>query len=197
MILDNVAQINVGVVLSRKVAKYESEETIKYQIFNLKIFEQRYSGENVEYEEIITSEDLSSYMIKRGDLIFRLAFPLKVIIAEEDIEGKIITNQYAIIRVDEKKYNPFFLQYYLQSEDMERQFEKYLVGIARTVPVNKIREIHLPNIDLKMQNKLAYIYKTWNYQKALYKELIKYKERYYSDVINNMIEFSKERGKEK
>ena len=76
----------------------------------------------------------------------------EVIIADDDLVGKIISNQYVIIRVDNKKYNPVFLQCFLQSEDMQRQLEKYLVGIAiRTIPVNKIREIHLPKIDLEKQ----------------------------------------------
>ena len=41
ILLDDIAQINVGVVLARKTAKYKSEKTIKYPLFNLKIYEQR------------------------------------------------------------------------------------------------------------------------------------------------------------
>ena len=110
ILLDDIAQINIGVVLARKTAKYKSEKTIKYPLFNLKIYEQRNNGEDLKYEEINSEENLSSYMIKNGDLIFRLAFPLKVIIADDDLVGKIISNQYVIIRVDNKKYNPVFLQ---------------------------------------------------------------------------------------
>lgn len=192
ILLDDIAQINVGVVLSRKAAKYESEKTIKYPLFNLKIYEQRNNGEKLKYEEINSNEDLSLYMIKKGDLIFRLAFPLKVIIADSDLEGKIISNQYVIIRVNNKKYNAVFLQCFLQSEEMQRQLEKYLVGIAiRTIPVNKIREIHLPEINYDKQLKLAKIYEDWNRQKKLYENLINYKEKYYSTLISNMIQFNK------
>lgn len=195
ILLDDIAQINLGVVLARKMAKYESEKTTKYPLFNLKIYEQRKNSENLEYEEFISIEDLSPYIIKKGDLIFRLAFPLKVIIADDDLEGKIITNQYVIIRVNEKKYNSVFLQCFLQSEDMQRQLEKYLVGIAiRTIPVNKIREIHLPKIDLEKQKKLAKIYEDWNHQRVLYEKLICDKEKYYSTLISNMIKSSKEEG---
>ena len=41
ILLDDIAQINVGVVLARKTAKYKSEKTIKYPLFNLKIYEQK------------------------------------------------------------------------------------------------------------------------------------------------------------
>lgn len=195
ILLDDIAQINVGVVLSRKTAKYESENTIKYPLFNLKIYEQRNSGEDLKYEEFDSEEDLSSYMIKKGDLIFRLAFPLKVIIADDDLEGKIISNQYVIIRVDNKKYNSVFLQCFLQSEDMQRQLEKYLVGIAiRTIPINKIREIHLPKITYDKQMQLARIYEDWNRQKNLYERLIKDKEKYYNTLISNVIKSNKEKG---
>lgn len=195
ILLDDIAQINVGVVLSRKAAKYESEKTTKYPLFNLKIYEHRNNGEKLKYEEINSEEDLSLYMVKKGDLIFRLAFPLKVIIADSDLEGKIISNQYVIIRVNNKKYNAAFLQCFLQSEEMQRQLEKYLVGIAiRTIPVNKIREIHLPEIDYDKQLKLAKIYQDWNLQKKLYENLINYKEKYYSTLISNMIKSNKKRG---
>ena len=195
ILLDDIAQINVGVVLARKTAKYESEKTIKYPLFNLKIYEQRNSGKNLKYEEIVSKEDLSSYMIKKGDLIFRLAFPLKVIIADDDLVGKIISNQYVIIRVNNKKYNPVFLQCFLQGENMQRQLEKYLVGIAiRTIPVNKIREIHLPKITYDKQMQLAKIYEDWNRQKVLYERLIKDKEKYYNTLISNVIKSNKEKG---
>lgn len=195
ILLDDIAQINVGVVLARKTAKYESEKTIKYPLFNLKIYEQRNSGENLKYEEIVSKEDLSSYMIKKGDLIFRLAFPLKVIIADDDLVGKIISNQYVIIRVNNKKYNPVFLQCFLQGENMQRQLEKYLVGIAiRTIPVNKIRKIHLPKITYDKQMQLAKIYEDWNRQKVLYERLIKDKEKYYNTLISNVIKSNKEKG---
>ena len=192
ILLEDIAQINVGVVLSRKIANYESMKTTRYQLFNLKIYEQRNYGEKIEYEEFISEEDLSLYIINKGDLVFRLAFPLKVIIADDDISGKVITNQYVIIRVNEKKYNPIFLQCFLQSDDMLQQIEKYLVGVAiRTIPVNKIREIHLPEIELKKQDKLANLYKNWNNQKVLYEKLIDDKEKYYSTIIMNVIKCSK------
>ena len=76
------------------------------------------------------------------------------------------------------------MQCFLQSEDMQRQLEKYLVGIAiRTIPVNKIR-----------QKKLAKIYEDWNHQRVLYEKLICDEEKYYSTVISNVIKSSKEEG---
>ena len=195
ILLEDIAQINVGVVLSRKIANYESMKTTRYQLFNLKIYEQRNYGEKIEYEEFISEEDLSLYIINKGDLVFRLAFPLKVIIADDDISGKVITNQYVIIRVNEKKYNPIFLQCFLQSDDMLQQIEKYLVGVAiRTIPVNKIREIHLPKININKQEQIAKLYKDWNNQRILYENLINYKDRYYSTVISNIIKSNKEKG---
>lgn len=195
ILLEDIAQINVGVVLSRKMAKYESNKVNKYQIFNLRIYEQRNHGEKLEYEEFISEENLSPYIINKGDLVFRLAFPLKVIIADDDISGKIITNQYVIIRVNEEKYNSIFLQCFLQSKDMLQQIEKYLVGVAiRTIPVNKIREIHLPKVNMDKQRQIAELYKNWNKQRTLYENLIDYKERYYSNIISNIIKSSNGKG---
>ena len=78
---------------------------------------------------------------------------------------------------------------------MQCQREKYLVGIAiRTIPVSKIREIHLPEIDYDKQIKLAKVYEDWNRQKILYERLIDDKEKYYNTLISDLIKSNKEKG---
>ena len=78
---------------------------------------------------------------------------------------------------------------------MQHQLEKYLVGVAiRTIPVSKIREIHLPEIDYDKQIKIAKVYEDWNRQKILYERLIDDKEKYYNILISDLIKSNKEKG---
>ena len=75
MNIGDIADVNVGVVLNRKQAKYKSKSTTQYELFNLKIYEDRQNGIKIDYDKFISEEDLSSYLVKKNDLLLRLAFP--------------------------------------------------------------------------------------------------------------------------
>ena len=194
MDIGDIADVNVGVVLNRKQAKYKSKSTTQYELFNLKIYEDRQNGIKIDYDKFISEEDLSSYTVKKNDLLLRLAFPLKVIIVDDELDGKLISNQYVSIRIDKSKYSPAFVKWYLESQDAEHQLEKYIVGTAiRTIPIVKVREIRLPNISINKQKELSKIVESWEAQKRLYINLIKDKESYYNNIIEMIIK--KERKK--
>ena len=193
MYIGDIAGVTVGVVLNRKEAKYKTKDTHQYELFNLRIYENNQGDDKIAYEEFISQEDLSSYIVHKNDLLLRLAFPLKIIMVDDELEGKIFTNQYVSIRVDNKKYNPVFLKWYLESKDAQHQIEKYILGMAiRTIPVVKIREIKVPNIDISKQNNIAKLVECWEYQKKLYGYLIGEKERYYNSIIQTIIKGKEE-----
>lgn len=194
MDIGDIADVNVGVVLYRKQAKYKRKSSTQYELFNLKIYEDRQNGISIDYDKFISEEDLSSYIVKKNDLLLRLAFPLKVIIVDDELDGKLISNQYVSIRIDKSKYSPSFVKWYLESKDAEHQLEKYIVGTAiRTIPIVKVREIRLPNISINKQNELSKLVESWETQKRLYINLIKDKESYYNNIIEMIIK--KERKK--
>ena len=194
MDIGDISDVNVGVVLNRKQAKYKSKSSTQYELFNLKIYEDRQNGIKIDYDKFISEEDLSSYTVKKNDLLLRLAFPLKVIIVDDELDGKLISNQYVSIRIDKSKYSPAFVKWYLESQDAEHQLEKYIVGTAiRTIPIVKVREIRLPNISINKQKELSKLVESWEAQKRLYINLIKDKESYYNNIIEMIIK--KERKK--
>lgn len=186
MILENITQIIIGVVLKRKEATYQSKNTYKYKVFNLKSYE-----ENIEYDLFYSEENLQNFIAKKGDIILRLAFPLKIIEVDNQIEGKLINNQYCIIRMLNKKnktYNIDFIKWFLESNNAQRQFEKILIGTTiKSIPVIKLRQLEIPDINPKEQEKISKIANTWNKQKNLYKEIIKEKEKYYNSIISELI----------
>lgn len=190
MFLGDIAEINIGVVLKRKEATYKSCISYNYKIFTIKSYE-----ENLPYENFYSNEDLSLYTVKKGDLVFRLAYPLKVFEVDENLEGLLMNNQFCIIRLTEfkdKKYNSTFLKYFLESNDVSKQLEKFLMGtISKAIPVSKIRLIKIPQIDLKNQKQIADIYLKWEKQKDLYEKVLMEKEKYYNSVINKLIKGDK------
>lgn len=194
MDIGDIANVNVGVVLNRKQAKYKSKSSTQYELFNLKIYEDRQNGIKIDYDKFISEEDLSSYTVKKNDLLLRLAFPLKVIIVDDELDGKLISNQYVSIRIDKSKYSPAFVKWYLESQDAEHQLEKYIVGTAiRTIPIVKVREIRLPNISINKQKELSKLVESWEAQKRLYINLIKDKESYYNNIIEIIIKKEKKK----
>lgn len=187
MFLEDITQINIGIVLKRKEAMYKSKDTNNYKIFNLKNYE-----EKIEYEDFYSEENLDNYITKKGDLLFRLAFPTKIIEVDDEIEGLLINNQYCIIRMcdfDNLTYNIDFVKWFLESDMAKNQLEKYLIGTSvKTVPVAKLRKLKIPAVSAEKQKKLSTLINNWNRQKNLYTKIIKEKDNYYNAIITKIIE---------
>ena len=186
MVLEDITQIIIGVVIKRKEAKYKSPNTRQYEIFNLKSYE-----EKISYDLLYSEEDLENFKAKKGDILLRLAFPLTIIEVDDEIEGKIINNQYCIIRMSSivnRTYNIDFIKWFLESNKAKHQFEKMLIGTTiKSLPVSELRKLEIPNLDLEEQVQISKIVNTWNKQKKLYKKMLEQKEKYYESVINKLI----------
>lgn len=186
MLLEDITEIAIGVVLKRKEAKYQTNATYEYKIFNIKSYE-----EKIEYDSFYSNEDLENFVAKKGDILFRLSFPIKVIEVDDEIEGKLVNNQYCIIRMSEKNskiYNIDFIKWFLESNNAKQQFEKILIGTTiRSVPVVKLRKLEIPKINRDEQEKISKVVNTWNREKYLYQKMIKEKEKYYNSIINKVI----------
>ena len=186
MVLEDITQIIIGVVRKRKEAKYKSPNTRQYEICNLKSYE-----EKISYDLLYSEEDLENFKAKKGDILLRLAFPLTIIEVDDEIEGKIINNQYCIIRMSSivnRTYNIDFIKWFLESNKAKHQFEKMLIGTTiKSLPVSELRKLEIPNLDLEEQVQISKIVNTWNKQKKLYKKMLEQKEKYYDSVINKLI----------
>lgn len=186
MVLEDITQIIIGVVIKRKEAKYKSPNTRQYEIFNLKSYE-----EKISYDLLYSEEDLENFKAKKGDILLRIAFPLTIIEVDDEIEGKIINNQYCIIRMSSivnRTYNIDFIKWFLESNKAKHQFEKMLIGTTiKSLPVSELRKLEIPNLDLEEQVQISKIVNTWNKQKKLYKKMLEQKEKYYDSVINKLI----------
>ena len=186
MFLEDITQITIGVVLKRKEAKYKTKNSYEYKVFNLKSYE-----EKIEYDIFYSEENLEHFVARKGDIIFRMSFPLKVIEVDGEIDAKLINNQYCIIRVSDKHnkiYNIEFIKWFLESNNAKRQFEKTLIGSSvKSVPVAELRQLEIPNIDSKKQEKISELVNIWNKEKNLYKKIVKEKDKYYNSIINKII----------
>lgn len=183
MKLENIADVYIGVVLKRKEATYKGTKANHYKTFNIKCYE-----ENIDYDDFYSMEDLSNYITQKGDLIFRLSLPSKIILVDEKTEGLLINNLYCIIRCKNKKINNEYLKWFLESKNARQQLEKFVIGTqVKAIPVAKLRLIDVPKIKLDEQEKISKIIYNWDKQKQLYNEMINEKEKYYNSIINKVI----------
>lgn len=183
MKLEDVADIHIGVVLKRKEAVYKGSKTNKYKVFNIRCYE-----EEIEYDDFYSMEDLSSYVTQKGDLIFRLSLPSKIILVDEKTSGLLINNLYCIIRCNNKKINNEFLRWLLESKESSKQLETIIIGtVVKSIPVAKLRLIEIPNITFKEQEKISKLIYSWNKQKKLYNQMIMEKDNYYNSIVNRVI----------
>lgn len=186
MLLEDITEIVIGVVLKRKEAKYKTKNSYEYKVFNLKSYE-----ENIEYDIFYSEENLDNFVARKGDIIFRMSFPLKVIEVDEKIEGKLINNQYCIIRMVDlhnKIYNIEFIRWFLESKNAKRQFEKTLIGSSvKSVPVTKLRQLKIPFLHFEKQKEISKLINAWDKEKKLYEKLIIEKDKYYSSIIDKLI----------
>lgn len=181
MLLEDNAQIIIGIVLKRKEAMYENEKTYKYKVFSIRSYE-----EDIEYDTFISKENLDEFTANVGDIVFRLAYPTKVIVVNEETKGLLINNQYCIIRP--YKYNSDLLGWFLKSKFADNQFQKVLIGSTiKTVPVSGLRKINIPKLDVEEQNKISGLIKNVEKEKKLYKKMIKEKEKICNIIVSNKI----------
>lgn len=187
MFLEEMADVIIGLVLKRKEALYKNETTFSYKLFNLRNYD-----ENIEFEEFLSNEKLDDFVLKQGDLILRLSYPLKIIEVDEELEGCIVNNQYCIIRVKNEfnsLYDIGFIRCFFESKNAKEQFEKNLIGTTvKSIPVVKLRMLKLPLVNKDKQEKLSNLIKNWNNQKKLYKKIIKEKDIYYNSIVEREIE---------
>lgn len=185
MKLESIAEIYMGIVPSRKKELDEIGKVNKYKLFSMNCY-----IENNEFDFFYTAENLEKYLVHEGDLIFKIAYPYRVIYVDKKISNTLITNQFCIIRTNYKKANPKYIKWFLETKETEIQLEKTSIGtVVKTVKIAGLRDIQIPYLNLKVQNEIGNICELWNNQKSMYEDLIMKKEKIYNQYIKNTIDF--------
>ena len=182
MLLKEISQISIGILKNRE---FNKEGKNKYEFFNLKDYE-----ENTGIIEVVkTDKDFEAKKIKKGDLIFRLIYPNKVILVDDKIQGMLIPSQWCLIRLDENLINPTYLKWYLESEDGKNQILTNITGSTiQKIPVDSLRNLDIPLIDIKKQNNIEDLIKLWEREKRTIIKILENKELLYNDIIREIIE---------
>lgn len=172
--LSEIADVQSGLVLSRKEAVPDSETATKYKQLNLRSV--REDGTiNVETLQEFCSEGVLSeqFIGKENDIVMRLFAPLQPVMITQDISGFVVPSQFAIIRMKSQKVLPAFLSYYLSQANVLSEMAIMDSGqAARGIKLSTLSDIRVPLLSLTKQQRVVDLAETHRKRKKLYLELI-------------------------
>lgn len=180
MKLEEIAQVMIGVLVKREKSE---DGNYSYPLFSLKNYE-----ENEEFEQLNTDKDLAGKLAQKGDLLFRLVYPNKIIYVDEKLEGTIIPSQFYIIRVDPKKMDSIVLKWYLETDKaVEEQKNSNTGSIIQSMSISSLKNIEIPKVSNDNQEKIKKLILLWEKEKEISKKIIEQKNRLYNCYMEEML----------
>ena len=180
MKLVEIAQIMIGILVKRE--KVENGKN-SYELFSLKSFENEQ-----EYEKITTNKNFEDKLAKKGDLLFRLLYPNKIIYVDDKLSGLLIPSQFCIIRVKKEKMDPVVLKWYLESKISGDELDSKVTGsIIKSVSLTNLKTVEVPFTPLDEQKKMRELINLWEDEKKVTKQIIEEKEKLYNFYLEEMM----------
>ncbi|MBK0075563.1 restriction endonuclease subunit S [Bacillus sp. S56] len=192
MQLGDIAKIKTGLVLSRKKAEVNYNAKAKYKLITLKNITEDGLIDNDSYEEFVSNDELDNhYFTKEGDVLMRLSHPHTAVFIEKQHSGLLIPSYFAIIKVDQTKFLPEYIAWYLNSVIVKKELERSQSG-SRIPSTNQNVLKTLPVVwaTLSKQKALIELYRLHQKEKWLYKKLIEEKELLFQGISQQMLKDS-------
>ena len=151
--LVDVADIQSGLVLSRKEAKPHSEKVYKYQrlnlrsinnddIVNIKTLNEFYAHEKVD----------NQFITKENEIVMRLFAPLQPVLITAAFTGYVVPSQFAIIRINSGDILPDYLCCYLSQHNVLNGLAAMDSGQAtRGIRISTLSDIQIPIVEVNKQ----------------------------------------------
>lgn len=189
MKLDNISEINMGLVLSRRKITLDSKGKKDYKAITIKSIDE-YGiidmQETEKFNSIAIIED--KYLTKEGDIIIRLASPFTAICIDDKSENMVVSSQFAKIRLNSYDITPMFLALYLNSSTAKNQILKNASGTSLTsITLKDIKNINIKPYKINLQNKVIKLNELHKREKQLLEKLIKEKEKLNVNIINELL----------
>ena len=200
MLLGEVAEVRTGLVLSRKKAPDDAKEKIKYKALNLKcVMPEGYL--NLEYaEEFVVKERLKpEYITKTNDILVRLSAPYTVVFITDSSQcGYVIPSHFAIVRADEKRSAPEYLNWFLKRDTVKQKIMQNVSGSTAfgTISSGFIANLEMRDIPIAEQKVVGNILLLAEKEQEILYKLAEAKAKYRKAVVNEIYDKIK-RGNKK
>ncbi|HHW69855.1 MAG TPA: restriction endonuclease subunit S [Clostridiales bacterium] len=195
MKLGDIADIKMGLVLSRKKAETEYEIKQEYKLISLKNIEDDGMPNDIPLELFASYEDLDDqYFTQEGDILMRLSHPNTAVYIDKEWTNLLVPSYFAIIRLyKDKGFNPEYVSWYLNSDTIRQELIRVQTGTAIfTTNKNTIASLYIKKIPIKTQEAIVEVQRLHWQERHLLNKLIDEKEKLYRGITDKLINVSEE-----
>ena len=186
MTLGNFAFVRSGLVLSRKLSRKRSPYC--YPLLNLRAIHPDGYILSDDLEVFHAIEPLSrEYLTQQGDIIIRLSIPYTAILIDSDVEGIVVSSNFAIIRSNRNYLLPEYLLWLLNTPDIKKRiYESSSSNMLSAVRPTFFADLEVLPLPLVDQEKISQLNLLAKQESRLLKKLAEEKEKYYAAVIDHI-----------
>lgn len=172
--LSEIADVQSGLVLSRKEAKYDTGKAFEYKRLNLRSVNEDGSINSDSLDAYFSTEKLEGqFLTAENDIVMRLFSPLCPVIITKYYSGLVVPSQLSIIRVKSQEVFPAFLYCYLSQRSVLKSMAIKESGqAARGIKISTLSDIKIPLLPMNKQKTIAAYGEMHIERKKLYLELI-------------------------
>lgn len=173
--ISDVAEVQGGIVLSRKESKTQEESYCSYKRLTLRAFDRTGSIHISDLEDFYACESLENALFtSKGDVVVRLLSPMYPVYVEDNYEDILVPSQFAVLRVkDRGVIMPEYLRLWLAQNSIQDQVLSLESGTAqKAVKIKTILNLEISIPPLEVQKKAAMIDALSRRRECLYHELI-------------------------
>ena len=186
MTLGNIAFVRSGLVLSRKLSRKRSPYC--YPLLNLRAIHPDGYILSDDLEVFHAIEPLSrEYLTQQGDIIIRLSIPYTAILIDSDVEGIVVSSNFAIIRSNRNYLLPEYLLWLLNTPDIKKRiYESSSSNMLSAVRPTFFADLEVLSLPLVDQEKISQLNLLAKQESRLLKKLAEEKEKYSAAVIDHI-----------
>ncbi len=194
MKLRDLASVRSGLVLARKQSKEPSD--YRYSLINLRCVQPEGTIDLSEADIYEAKEPLKEeYLSQSGDIIVRLTAPYTAVLIDDTTSGMVISSNFVVIRIEEKRLLPEYLFWLLNTQKVKRKiYENATSNMLGAVNTRFLAYFELTVLPVEDQHKIAQLNLLVQKESQLLKVLADEKEKYYAGVLDQVYKRAK-RGK--
>lgn len=189
MKLDEIAIITPGLVTTRKKASIKFEVKQTYKLLTLNAVGDYGSIDINELSNFESVEKLNKgYFTEQGDILVRLNEPFTSIYINKKDEGILIPSYFVKLRITTKKFKPEYIDWYLNSEKVKRDFLRSQSGtLVPSINQKVIKELDIPVKNTEEQEDILNFYNLYIREIDLMKQLLKERKKQFNGVTERLL----------
>lgn len=189
MLLEDIANIDTGLVTTRKKADASSKDTRSYKVLSLNAVDENGTVDRSKLENFESVETLDDqYFTKKGDVLVRLNKPFTSIYIDESDEGIIIPSYFIKLKIEDENFLAGYIAWYLNSERVKRTFLSIQSGtLVPSINQRIIREIDIPVKTMEQQKEILELFNLYISELKLVDKFIKERKEQFRGLTEELL----------